>query len=57
MAEWLIESVLGPMAEDLAQEMGIQIPLGTTGKIAGTYPYRHLSGCCTAWGLVLGSLW
>ena len=42
MAEWLIESVLGPMAEDLAEEMGIQIPLGTTGKIAGTYASHQL---------------
>jgi hypothetical protein len=36
MAEWLIETVLGPMAEELADELGIHIPLGTTGKIAGT---------------------
>jgi hypothetical protein len=35
MAEWLTDSVLIPLAEELAQELGLQIPFGTAGKLAG----------------------
>ena len=35
MADWLADSILVPMAEELAQELGLQIPLGTTAKMAG----------------------
>jgi len=35
MTDWLADSILVPLAEELAQELGLQIPLGTAGKIAG----------------------
>jgi hypothetical protein len=35
MGDWLVDALLVPMAEELAQELGVQIPFGEMGKLAG----------------------
>jgi len=43
MGDWLVDALLVPMAEELAQELGVQIPFGEMGKLAGTgYMLRML---------------
>jgi hypothetical protein len=36
MGDWLVDALLVPMAEELAQELGVHIPFGEMGKLAGT---------------------
>ena len=35
MTDWLADAIIVPLAEELAQELGLSIPFGTAGKIAG----------------------
>jgi hypothetical protein len=40
MTDWLSDALLVPLAEQLAEELGIQIPMGMAGKVAGDRSYR-----------------
>ena len=44
MGDWLVDALLVPMAEELAQELGVQIPFGEMGKLAGTGNVLRMRG-------------